>query len=456
VRVGDKEIAMIRRLPTVYSGLWLIAALVGVVFSDGAASQSAEPKPAVDPKFEAILALHRKRDPVLERLAAGDTAGFLGELDRDPELLGWRVPSAYKGQDDPPFSNDTPLRIAVKRNDLDFARRLLDRWAKTDAKDSPDFALADAVSAEMAELLIARGALVEPQEKFVDSPLFRVQTAEVAEVLLRHGADVRRVGERGRTALHFAAATGRLDIARWLLDHGADVDAHASYSQVVTKGKPPQVFVASTPLYETVWDNQVEVARLLLERGAKCDFLNDRKNRPLDSAVWKKRTTLVRMLLDHGARISREDRAAYELLHTAVRERCDIEMIRMLLDAGAPVNAAKPTDDRGRRCIDPILDDNVYLDERGWTALHVAVHEGRDDVVRLLVERGADLTARSVAGLTPQECAKLDYPKPASIPLQAPLSVNMARWEAEAALDRRRDQGRADAAKFLAEQDSKR
>lgn len=37
----------------------------------------------------------------------------------------------------------------------------------------------------------------------------------------------------------------------------------------------------------------------------------------------------------------------------------------------------------------------------GWTPLHEAANHGREDVTRLLVKNGANLSARAVDGLTP-------------------------------------------------------
>ena len=48
---------------------------------------------------------------------------------------------------------------------------------------------------------------------------------EIAQVLLEHGADLRRQDRYGETPLHYAASRGRIDVARLLIKHGADVNA---------------------------------------------------------------------------------------------------------------------------------------------------------------------------------------------------------------------------------------
>lgn len=76
-----------------------------------------------------------------------------------------------------------------------------------------------------------------------------------AEILLEHGANVDSINEQnGQSALHICALQGYFDMAKKLLDHGAQVDL------ADVDGK--------TPLYEAVSQRQVDVARLLLRHGA--------------------------------------------------------------------------------------------------------------------------------------------------------------------------------------------
>jgi ankyrin repeat protein len=52
---------------------------------------------------------------------------------------------------------------------------------------------------------------------------------EVARFLIEHGADVNCRDKRGWTPLHTAARNGHLDIVRMLLDHGLDVQVQNGY-----------------------------------------------------------------------------------------------------------------------------------------------------------------------------------------------------------------------------------
>jgi ankyrin repeat protein len=69
-----------------------------------------------------------------------------------------------------------------------------------------------------------------------------------------------------------------------------------------------------------------------------------------------------------------------------VAVRGDLHAARLLLDAGAEVNA---------------------VNEDGFTALHHAASHGHTEIVALLLERGAFLEARNADGRTPLELARL-------------------------------------------------
>jgi ankyrin repeat protein len=75
-------------------------------------------------------------------------------------------------------------------------------------------------------------------------------------------------GDVGETALHCAAFWGRYEIARLLIDAGADVNALTDRQ--------------STPLHDAARLRNVKIARFLLEKGAKPDARDKDNKTPLD------------------------------------------------------------------------------------------------------------------------------------------------------------------------------
>ena len=96
---------------------------------------------------------------------------------------------------------------------------------------------------------------------------------EIIKMLLDKGCDpdVRSqsesVGYKGATALSEAAFRGRLEIAEMLIKHGADVNARAERGVA--------------PLHEAAYTQQLELARLLLEHGADVNARDDKGRTPL-------------------------------------------------------------------------------------------------------------------------------------------------------------------------------
>ena len=92
--------------------------------------------------------------------------------------------------------------------------------------------------AEAVEALLAAGADVNltSRESMKMPPLgsaMAVQRNDIARTLIEHGADVNAKAVNDLTALHTAAARGNLEAAKLLLDHGADINASS------TDGKTP-------------------------------------------------------------------------------------------------------------------------------------------------------------------------------------------------------------------------
>ena len=82
---------------------------------------------------------------------------------------------------------------------------------------------------------------------------------KIAELLLAAGdADVTYTDEKGRTALHYAAHRGYLDIVKILIDKGADIDYEDHDGE--------------TPLYFSLLQKQKQTALYLLDKEARINI----------------------------------------------------------------------------------------------------------------------------------------------------------------------------------------
>lgn len=180
-----------------------------------------------------------------------------------------------------------------------------------------------------------------------------VRAGDIRKVqrLIAANVDVNEALFNGFTALHMAAQTGQTDIARRLIEAGADVNAAALDKKV-------------TPLYIAAEKGHDGVAALLLAKGAKVNYA------AVAAAVVHGRDKILELFFQHGANIERTDANGTTYLHlAALSGRADI--VDLLIKYGAKVDAR---------------------DKDGLTPLSVAVGDKR--VTAALRRHGAKVSPR--------------------------------------------------------------
>lgn len=191
---------------------------------------------------------------------------------------------------------------------------------------------------------------------------------EVMSAFLSAGAgdDVDVVsGRRCRTALHRASVRGHGRVARQLLVAGASVDLRDKY--------------ACTPLHLAVAGGYEQLVVDLLIGGANPSAGNDYGESPLHVAAWLGYANIIVSLLRKGADINARDGVGSTPLYISARAG-HVLATKNLLDAGAPV------DFRSGVTLKSSLDE--------------AAAQGHPDVVRALVEHGADVGDADPTGYT--------------------------------------------------------
>jgi ankyrin repeat protein len=167
------------------------------------------------------------------------------------------------------------------------------------------------------------------------------------------------------TPLHFACFRGKPEIARLLLDHGAQVDVKSYNGETL-------LHLVSRGDHETS-DDGVRIAELLLERGTDVNALNESGWTPLHYASINGKDEIAQVLLSHGANVNTENYLGQTPLRLAPYFAQDsVRITQVLLDRGADVNAQ----DKGYR-----------------TPLHSACHYGRFEIARVLLDHGAKAEA---------------------------------------------------------------
>jgi ankyrin repeat protein len=178
--------------------------------------------------------------------------------------------------------------------------------------------------------------------------------------------------ESGFTPLHIAVSKGYLDMCKMLLEQKADVCAHDNSG--------------NTPLHLAASGDHLEISRILLKYNADINSQTHHRSTPLLLASEHGTSDLVQLLLDHNADVHVCDADGDTPLHCAAIEG-QLEVARLLLKLDIEVNSRN---------------------NDGSTPLHLAsagYWRGNPDIVRLLLDHGADAQARNLSGKSASEVA---------------------------------------------------
>lgn len=364
------------------------------------------------------------------RLADAIQAG-----DRAPaiELLSSKNVDVNAAQPD----GATPLIWAVHTVDVDLIRRLLKKGAEADVITkygaSP---LAEAVSlghVEMVRMLLKAGADPDSANEAGQTALMlasRIGVTEVARLLIDHGANVNAVENwRGQTALMWAAGRNHPEIVRMLIDHGAAVHVRAKANdwQSQITSEPRAQYRQSgglTALLYAAREGCLECAKAIVEAGADINLASPDGITPLIMAIDNFSYDVAKYLLEEGADPHRWDWWGRTPLYVAVdmnsfhlgrggfnpagpafgrkpqtdAKTTPVELIRMLLDAGVDPNAQLSLRRPGRNGGGRFVDISLTV---GTTPLYLAAINYDNEVIKMLLEAGADPNLPDVRGNTP-------------------------------------------------------
>ncbi|XP_049764090.1 poly [ADP-ribose] polymerase tankyrase isoform X3 [Schistocerca cancellata] len=176
----------------------------------------------------------------------------------------------------------TPLHEAAAKGKYDIVRLLLKHGADASKKNRDGATPLDLVregDQDVADLLRGNAALLDAAKK---GNLARVQRLVSSENI-----NCRDAQGRNSTPLHLAAGYNNLEVAEFLLDHGADVNAQDKGGLI--------------PLHNASSYGHLEIAALLIKFNTVVNATDKWGFTPLHEAAQKGRTQLCALLLAHGA-----------------------------------------------------------------------------------------------------------------------------------------------------------
>ena len=192
-----------------------------------------------------------------------------------------------------------------------------------------------------------------------------------AEKCLLQGADVNRPDEKGLVPLHYAAVCHHTEMIEWLLAHGADVNKKNKWDWT-----PLHYALGSDDVTEKLCPKEdskktMETVKILVEAKADVNAGDDHGVTPVNLAIDD--PEMLEYLVEHGGILAGGD--AYRgqtLLHWAVVYNAPVKTIELILKHGGKNN----------------INDH---DGDGYAPLHRAVQAKNLQVVKLLVEHGANI-----------------------------------------------------------------
>ncbi|HEY6391570.1 MAG TPA: ankyrin repeat domain-containing protein [Bryobacteraceae bacterium] len=230
-----------------------------------------------------------------------------------------------------------------------------------------------------------------------------------ATALVDAGADINQVSGDKFSPLVMAIINGHLDLAKYLLDHGANPNVAtetgitALYAAIDVQWAPKTWF--PQPSTEQEKSTYLELMKTLLDRGANVNaqvsekpwfrsFTNDYTwvdpagATPLWRAAQSSDVVAMRLLMAHGG----DPKIATKSGDTPLMAAAGIGWA-----ANWSVNAPYPGLDAVKYCVELGNDVNA-ADNRGYTALHGAAYLGNNEMVNYLVSKGAKANVKSKAG----------------------------------------------------------
>ncbi|KAL4712225.1 hypothetical protein ACJJTC_011086 [Scirpophaga incertulas] len=239
---------------------------------------------------------------------------------------------------------------------------------------------------------------------------------EATRLLLVRGCDVNARDDCGYSALHLSAEHGYKELVKLLLESGAAVDYRPD-----TGEEFPRTTLCDEPLRLAIRNKHYDVARLLLEHGAdpnKRYFFGSEINLVSDPEY-------LELLLTFGANPDSRDRAGMTPLMKAARQRKNMDAVLLLISYGADVNAM--TDARNdyrtvmhyavlsgsTEVVNLLIKQGARLnydcpDISKPSPLDLAILKGDVEMVEMLLAAGAQVNASSSVIGTPLHVACSD------------------------------------------------
>jgi ankyrin repeat protein len=281
--------------------------------------------------------------------------------------------------------NESPLIIAINNNNVDIVNLLLERNVKIDG--NVFYSVIKNNNIDLLRFILDKKDYdVNTKEGYFDTLLNYAiinNKPEIVIELIRRGADV-NLEKFGLSPLQHSIDNNNLKILNILIDNNVKCTLNILYdsfkyhissfilllnriSSLNIDINMISITYDDTLLHMAIKKNNIEIVKLLLEKGADPNIKNRAEQTPLEIAIFNYNIEIVKLLLEKGADPNIKNRAKQTSLEIAILIN-NIEIVKLLLEKGA--------------------DPNIK-NRDGQTLLEIAQYKDYDIIVNLLLEKGA-------------------------------------------------------------------
>ncbi len=238
------------------------------------------------------------------------------------------------------------------------------------------------VNAAITETFTSEGELVPEGVTALMAALSK-QHSNIAEMLIRHGADVNLKTVNGSTALMIAAGNDDPAIVGMLIEKGADVNAATTKT---FEYQNDTIYSGATALMGAVYRKRGDIAKILIQHGADVNATSEVGGTPLMIAAGNGDAELTAALLAKGADPN-----------AGLTEDIVVKGMPVFQGANAMLAAADGGNAECLRLMARYGGDLNSCDKNGSLPLIAAAAKGHLDAVKFLVEHGADVNGKTTA-----------------------------------------------------------